>query len=433
MRSQLEAEVRAATAKELEAQFAEMRARLAAAATKEADLLKQQRELDERTQRLELDVERRLAEQTKRIREQAAKAAEERVSRDADDRVRAKEEELLDARSKLTAAASREADLLKKQREVAERQRDLEVDVERRLAEAAVKIEEQATSRMQKRMEIEHDQQKLREEEHRLQIDGLQKTIGELQRRVQQGSQQTQGEAQEIVLRDVLADAFPTDLVEDVGKGVCGADVLHHVRAPDGGATGAIVWESKRTKAWSDGWLPKLRDDQRAAGAACAVVVTQAMPPDVRHFGLKEGVWVCAPSYAVALGGVLRGSLIEVALAKRRAEGSGQKMQLVYEYLTGVEFRNRVEGLLEAYVEMREDLESEKRAMQARWKRRQRFIERAVENVTAFYGDLQGIAGRQLPGLPSLGLEPTPALPEARYEDEGPEKGSAHKSSIRAA
>jgi hypothetical protein len=163
-----------------------------------------------------------------------------------------------------------------------------------------------------------------------------------------------------------------------------------------------IVWESKRTRAWSDGWLSKVRDDQREAGAACAVIVTQVLPADIRSFGLKEGVWVRAPPYAGALGAALRGGLLEVAVAKRAAEGSGQKMQLLYDYMTGTEFRNRVGGLIEAFVEMQEDLTSEKRTMLTRWNRRGKIVDRALDNITALCGDLQGIAGRQLGDRPPV-------------------------------
>lgn len=142
-----------------------------------------------------------------------------------------------------------------------------------------------------------------------------------------------QGEAQEVVLRDLLETAFSTDSIEDVPKGVHGADLLHHVRASDGRDCGAIIWESKRTKSWSDDWLRKLRDDQRTAGAACAVIVSQVLPPDVRHFALVDGVWICAWPYATALGAALRVGLAEVAHARQVAEGRGEKMQMLFDYL----------------------------------------------------------------------------------------------------
>jgi hypothetical protein len=383
---------------------------------KEIAILQQQRALTERERELSLDVERRVAVEARRISDRECKVMQERCGREADERMRQKEEELVEARTKMDAAAAREAAFLRQRRELEERERQLAVDLERRLSEGTKTIREEEAKRAEKRAEqqvaFDHEQQQLREAEHRQTIEGLQKNLLELQRRVRQGSQQAQGEAQEAVLRDVLLAAFDSDGIEDVAKGAQGADLLQRVRTDDGRDCGTIAWESKRTKAWSEGWLPKLRDDQRASGAACAVLVSQELPKDVKHFGLKDGVWVCAWPYAPALGAALRAGLIDVALAKRVAEGRGEKMQMLYEYLTGAEFRNRVGGFVEAFKEMQDDLEREKRAMQTLWKRRERQMQRARDNITAFYGDLQGIAGRQLQDLPSLTLEPGRSLPE---------------------
>lgn len=320
-------------------------------------------------------------------------------ARELDKQMRATKEALGDAQTKIRAMAEREADLLKKQREVEDRERELALETERRVAAEVAKAREQEAKRAQQRTELQQEQQRLRDEEHRQQIEGLQKTIAELTRKVQQGSQQMQGEAQEVVLKDVLTAAFPHDAVDDVPKGVNGADLVQTVRAADGRDCGSIVWESKRTKGWSDSWLPKLREDQRAAGGACAILVTQALPGDVRTFALKEGVWVCAPVYAAPLAAALRTGLVDVALAKRAAEGSGQKMQRLYEYMVGTEFRNRVEGLVEAFMDMQDDHATEKRTTLTRWKRREKIIERALQNIAALCGDLEGISGRQLQDL----------------------------------
>lgn len=315
----------------------------------------------------------------------------------------------------------KEADLMRRQRELAEKERQMQVDIElqaeKRVAAEVAKVRHQEEKLAHQRAEMQEEQQRLRDEEHRQQIEGLQKTIAELTRKVQQGSQQVQGEAQEVVLRDVLTMAFPHDAVDDVPKGVNGADLVQTVRATDGRDCGCIVWESKRTKAWSDGWLAKLREDQRAAGGACAVLVSQVLPADVRHFGFKDGVWVCAAPYAVPLAAALRAGLINVALAKRAAEGSGQKMQLLYDYMTGTEFRNRVQGLVEAFMDMQEDHASEKRATLTRWKRREKIIERALQNIAALCGDLEGISGRQLQDLIAEPLDSVRKLPE-HGEDE---------------
>jgi hypothetical protein len=383
---------------------------------KELAILKQQRALTEREQELTLDVERRVAVEARRFCDRETKLIQERCAREANEVLRLKEQELTEARHKMDAAAAKEASLLRQRRELEERERQLAVDLERRLNDEVKKIRDEEGKRAEQRAEdrvaLDRQQQELRDAEHRQTIEGLQKHVAELQRRVQQGSQQTQGEAQEAVLRDLLASAFDSDSIEDVAKGAQGADLLQRVRTDDGRDCGTIAWESKRTKAWSDGWLPKLRDDQRAAGAVCAVLVSQELPKDVKHFGLKDGVWVCAWPYAAALGAALRAGLIDISLAKRVAEGRGEKMQMLYEYLTGPEFRNRVGGFVEAFKEMQDDLEREKRAMQTLWKRRERQMQRARDNITAFYGDLQGIAGRQLQDLPSLALEPGRSLPE---------------------
>lgn len=408
------------TAERLRAKDVELAAahvKLADAAAHEARVLELRRDIEDRERRLGADVEQRVAEQAKTIRQEEAQAAAERYRRGAEEEMRLKDQELADARERLSKAAEQEALMLRKERELEDRARAIQLDIERKVSEEAKRIREQVAKVADEQAAMDRERQRLLEEEHRQQIDGMKKHIGELQRRAQQGSQQLQGEAQEVLLRDLLVESFADDDIGDVPKGVLGADALHRVRAPGGGDCGSIVWESKRTKAFCNDWLAKARDDQRSAGAACAVIVTQAMPTDVRHFGLKDGVWVCAWPYAAALGAALRASLVEVALARRSAEGRGEKMQMLYEYLTGTEFRNRVGGFVEAFKEMQEELESEKRAVLTRWKRRERLMQRARDNITAFYGDLQGIAGRQLRDLPSLALD-APQLPTADSEPE---------------
>jgi hypothetical protein len=357
------------------------------------------------------------AEVETRVRALAV-TARERYSREAEDRVRLKDDELADARGKLAAARAKEFELLKKHRELAEREAERDLEVELKVADELRRMRGQEAAAAQQRSDLEAARQRLRDEEHRQQIEGMQKHIEELQRRAQQGSQQAQGEAQEVLLRDVLALAFPFDLVEEVAKGMSGADLLQRVRTSDMRDCGGILWESKRTKAWSDSWLPKLRDDVRAADAACAVIVTQTLPQDIRHFGLRGGVWVCGWPYAAALAAVLRAAIVDASQARRAAEGRGEKTQMLYDYLTGTEFRHRVGGFVEALIEMQSELERERRAMMTTWKRRERLMDRALSNVAAFYGDLQGIAGQGLEDLPSLALDPTRSLPLPSDDDE---------------
>jgi hypothetical protein len=265
-------------------ELAKAHATLGEVSSREADLLKRSRELDDRQRQLAAEMEQRITAEATRIRAEEAKAAEARYTRQADDRVRAKDLELDEARKKLGDVATREAELMKRVRELDEKGREQGVAFERRLSKEAARIQTRETELAERRIQNDREQQRLRDEEARLKEQGLRATIEDLQRKLFQGSQQTQGEAQEVVLRELLVDAFRADNIEDVPKGVRGADMTQRVASPEGRGCGAILWESKRAKAWGSDWLAKARDDQREAGAACAVIVSQVLPPNVRHF-----------------------------------------------------------------------------------------------------------------------------------------------------
>jgi hypothetical protein len=225
-----------------------------------------------------------------------------------------------------------------------------------------------------------------------------------MKRKMEQGSQQAQGEVMEIELEDVLRRAFPMDTVEPVPKGIHGGDVLQHVRDATASVCGTILWESKRTKTCSDAWLPKLRDDQRAAKAQVAVLASIELPRGLTTFDSVDGVWVTSRHCIVGLASVLRAGLIEVARTKRSLHGRQGKMEVLYNYLSSSEFRQRVEGIVEAFVTLREDLEAEKRAMKNIWAKREKQLERAVTNTAGFYGDLSGIVGATLPKIQAIEL-----------------------------
>lgn len=223
----------------------------------------------------------------------------------------------------------------------------------------------------------------------------------------------------EIELEDLLRRQFLYDEIIPVPKGVHGGDVLHHVRDSGGYPCGTILWESKRTKAWSDGWLPKLRDDQRAAKAQLAILATVEMPKGVTTFTTIDGVWVTSRPCLLGLAAALRTGLIEIAAAKRTLDGRQSKMEVLYNYLSGPEFRHRVEGIVEAFVTLRQDLEAEKRATQRLWAKREKQLERAVMNTAGMYGDLGGIIGASLPPIEKLEV-PGRRLPATR-------RGTGHR------
>ena len=307
-------------------------------------------------------------------------------------------QEVLKARDeKLAEAQKAQVELIKKQRELDDAKRELELTVEKRVQEGL------EATRLKAKKEAEDEQRlKVMEKEHT--IAAMQKQIEDLKRRAEQGSQQLQGEVQELELENLLRTKFPFDAIEPVPKGEYGGDVLHRVVGAGGQSGGTILWEFKRTKNWSDAWLVKLRDDQRTAKAEIAVIVSQILPKGVETFEMVEGVWVTHPRAALPVAMILRQSLLELALARQTTEGQQTKTEMVYQYLTGPRFRQRVEAIVEAFSTMQEDLDKERKAIMKQWAKREEQIERVMGATVGMYGDLQGIAGKSLQEIEGLEL-----------------------------
>jgi hypothetical protein len=278
--------------------------------------------------------------------------------------------------------------------------RELELTIEKRVQENLDATREQG------RKEAE-DQLKLSIQEYEQTIVSMKKQIEDLKKRAEQGSQQLQGEVQELELENLLRLGFPHDTISPVPKGEHGGDVLQDVGGALGRKSGTILWESKRTKSWSDDWLAKLRDDQRNAKADVAVLTSQALPRGVESFDFIDGIWVAQPRIAMPLATVLRQWLIQVSQTQLASEGKHTKMDLVYEYLTGSQFRQRVQAIVEAFSTMQEDLEREKKAITKQWAKRAAEIERVMRSTVGMYGDLHGIVGKTLQEIEGLSL---PAL-----------------------
>jgi len=305
-------------------------------------------------------------------------------------------QEVLKARDeKLAEAQKAQVELIKKQRELDDAKRELDLTVEKRVQEGL------DATRLKAKKEAE-DEQKLKVMEKEQTIAAMQKQIEDLKRRAEQGSQQLQGEVQELELENLLRSKFPFDAIDPVPKGEYGGDVLHRVVGAGGQSGGTILWEFKRTKNWSDAWLVKLRDDQRTAKAEIAVIVSQILPKGVETFEMVEGVWVTHPRAALPVAMILRQSLLELALARQATEGQQTKTEMVYQYLTGPRFRQRVEAIVEAFSTMQEDLDKERKAIMKQWAKREEQIERVMGATVGMYGDLQGIAGKSLQEIEGL-------------------------------
>lgn len=307
--------------------------------------------------------------------------------------------QLLEQRSaKLFEAQKAEVELRQKQRELDEKLREADLAVEKRVDARLSETRDKA------RAEVEAAN-RLRVAEKEKTISDLQQQLATALRKAEKSSEQHAGEVQELDLESTLRGAFSRDSIHPVPKGQTGGDALQRVFDGAAQPCGTILWESKRTRLWSDGWLSKLRSDQRAAKAEVAVLVTQALPAGVTTFQEINDIWVTTPTLAIALAGVLRAGLIETAAARRAAKGQEGKMELLYAYLSGPQFKQRVQGLLEGFSALKRDLESEKAAMQRIWAKRDKQLEVVMLATTGMYGDMQGIVGRSLPEIEGMGLE----------------------------
>jgi hypothetical protein len=357
----------------------------------EAVLKKQKESMDEQ-------VAQKMQHEQARIAAEEAKKAKLAVGNELNQK--AKEitdlQEVLKQRDiKLADAQKAQADLIRKQRELDDAKRELELTVEKRVQTDLGAAREKAKKEAE-------DEMKLKVMEAEQTIASMQRQIEDLKRRAEQGSQQLQGEVQELEIESLLGARFPRDTIQPVPKGEFGGDILHRVIGPLGQQCGTILWESKRTKNWSDGWLPKLREDQRAAKAEIAVILSQVLPKDVETFGLVDQVWVAHPKVALPVAIALRQTLIEIAGARQASEGQQTKMEMVYQYLTGPRFRHRIQAIVEAFSSMREDLDRERKAITKQWSKREEQIDRVMQATVGMYGDLQGIAGKTLQEIEGL-------------------------------
>ncbi|HMK50142.1 MAG TPA: DUF2130 domain-containing protein [Thermodesulfovibrionales bacterium] len=385
------------TRREFERQLAQKDADIV---RRETSLREQQEAVSKAREAVDAEVAEKLRQERSRIVSEEAKKAKLALGADIEQKARELTDlkEILRLRDeKLAEAQKAQAEVVRKQRELDDARRELDLTVEKRIQEGFAGIREQAHKEAEEELKL-----KVMEKEQT--ITSMQKQIEELKRKAEQGSQQLQGEVQELALEQLLTAQFSRDVIEPVPKGEHGGDILQRVANPFGQICGTILWESKRTKNWSDTWLGKLREDQRAAKAEIAVMVSQALPKGVETFELIEGVWVTHPRAALPVAMALRNTLIEVACARQATEGQQTKMEMVYQYLTGPRFRQRVQAIVEAFSSMQEDLDKEKKAITKQWAKREEQIHRVMQATVGMYGDLQGIAGKTLQEIDGLGF-----------------------------
>jgi hypothetical protein len=334
------------------------------------------------------------------ISEGIKKAGEESASK-----LKQLEEDAKAKNIQLQELQKKELDLLREKNALQEKQKNMEVEIEKRFLEKRKEIEDGAIKREQELFD-------LKTKEYKLQMDQQQKLIEELKRKSEQGSMQLQGESQEQLLEEILRENFPFDLIEEVGKGIEGADCLQLIRNASNTVCGKIIYESKRTKAWSNGWIDKLKNDMRHSGSDVAILVTQTFPKDMDKFGERDGVWVCNFTEVASVAYLLRNGILKVQEAQKNQENKGEKMQMLYNYLTGNEFRGQMEAIVEGFMAMKQSIMKERIQMEKLWKEREKQLEKVLLSTSGLYGSVKGIAGAGVEDIPLLdgGAEETDLL-----------------------
>ncbi|PXY40941.1 DUF2130 domain-containing protein [Flavobacterium cheongpyeongense] len=314
------------------------------------------------------------------------------------DRLLLMEKELSEKSDKIRELNKMQGEIAKLQREKLEMKEAIEAEAQKQLN--ATLVLERDKIRKQ-----EEEKNELKIKEYQKQSDDQKKLIEEMKRKQEQGSMQLQGEVMELAIEEWLANNFPLDSIDEVKKGANGADCLQIVNTRELQNCGSIYYESKRTKAFQPAWIEKFKNDIRTKKANIGVLVTEVMPAGMERLGMRDGIWICTYEEFKGLSAVLRQSLIQVSQAVQAQENKGDKMSMLYDFLTSNEFRLQIEGIVEGFTQMQNDLDAEKRAMQRIWKQREKQIEKVVHNTLGMYGSIRGIAGNAVQTVRALELD----------------------------
>lgn len=337
---------------------------------------------------------RRLEEEKKQVLAANEQSLRKTITGDFEHKLRLLEDANKDNEEKLKASRQRELEFLKKEQELVNKEAELELSVQRLLQDERVKLSKEIRALEEQKVASRETEYQLRLKELEKQLDDQKKLAEEMKRKAEQGSMQLQGEVQELALEELLRNSFPFDEISEVGKGVRGADCIQTVRNNFGQECGRIIYESKRTRDFSPDWIEKLKADMRSQGAAIAVIVTQAMPKDMNGFGERNGVWICSFTEVKALAYVLRDGIVRIFNATKSRENKGDKMHLLYDYLTSTEFGEQWKAIREGFLSMKQSIQKERDTMERLWKAREKQLEKVLLNAAHIQGSIEGIAGK---------------------------------------
>ena len=355
---------------------------------------KQQEELyDRQKKQQELAFQQKLEQEKTALQASMTENLRKTISADFENKLKMSEDANKENEEKLKLARAKEIDFLKKEQEIKTREAELELNIQRKLQEQREELVAQVRKQELEKNNLKDTEHQLRVKELEKQLDDQKKLAEEMKRKAEQGSMQLQGEVQELILEELLRNTFPFDLIEEVGKGVRGADCIHNVRNQFGQECGRIIYESKRTKDFSMEWIEKLKKDMRSMGVDIAVIVTQAYPKGMDCFGERDGVWICSFDEVKAVSYILRDGIIKLFNVTKTQENKGDKMHMLYDYLNGNEFSEQWKAIREGFMSMKLSIQRERDAMERLWKSREKQLEKVLLNAAHIRGSIEGISG----------------------------------------
>lgn len=361
---------------------------------KQEEFFRKEQLLQQQIQQQEKAYTHKLAEEKLKLQKSLEEDLRKSIQFDFETQLKLLQQSNLDNEIKLKEAREKELDYLKKEQELKRKEQEMEIRVQQELLAERQKITDEVRKLEEQRISAKETEYQMKVKELEMQLDGQKKLVDEMKRKAEQGSMQMQGEVQELLLEELLRNRFPFDMVTEVGKGVRGADCIQTIRNQFGQECGKIIYESKRAQHFSNDWIEKLKSEMRSQGADVAILVTQAMPKDLEQFGEKEGIWICSFSEVSALAQIMRESIIKVYNASKSQENKGDKMHLLYHYLTGQEFAEQWKAIREGFLSMRLTIQKERDAMEKLWKAREKQLEKVLINASHIRGSIEGIAGQ---------------------------------------
>jgi hypothetical protein len=381
------------------------------------ELANKETELQQRLEKQKADFDQKLTEEKIKLQQMVEVNLRKRIGADFENKLRMLEENNQEQEAKLKLARQKELEFIQRENILKNREEELELSVQRKIQEERSRLSDEIRKIEEQRTATKEEAYQFRMRELEKQLDDQKKLAEEMRRKAEQGSMQLQGETQELLLEEILRDHFPYDSIVEVGKGVEGADCMQIVRNVVGHECGKIIFESKRAKSWNNVWVDKLKNDMRNKQADLAILVTQSFPKGMSCFGERDGVWICSFKEVTGLTAALRNAIIRIDDSRKLEENKGEKMQMLYNYLTGLEFRQHIEAIVEGFLSMKLSISRERIQMEKLWKEREKQLEKVLLNTSGMYGSIKGIAGASVNTIPLL---------EGSHEEEVSEDDMAH-------